>query len=76
MEIDTGAAVSIISESTYSNICQRSFVSPIQPADSKLRTYTGDHIDVLGITQMKVRYDSKELCLSVHVVKGSGPSLL
>ena len=76
MEIDTGAAVSIISESTYSNIRQRSFVSPIQPADSKLRTYTGDHIDVLGITQMKVRYDGKELCLSVHVVKGSGPSLL
>ena len=76
MELDTGTAVSIISESTYNDIRKRSFVSPLQSANSKLRTYTGDLIDVLGITQIKIRYEKKELCLSVHVVKGSGPNLL
>ena len=76
MELDTGAAVSIISESTYDDIRQRSFVSLLQPADSTLRTYTGHEIEVLGITKIKVRYEKKKLHLSIHVVKGSGPSLL
>ena len=76
MEIDTGAAVSVISESTYSDIQKRSFCPPLQPVDSKLRTYTGHHIEVLGITPIKVRYEKKELYLSIHVVKGSGPNLL
>ena len=46
MELDTGAAVSIISESTYQDIQKQSFTSSLQPADSKLRTYTGHHIEV------------------------------
>ncbi len=47
MELDTGAAVSIISESTYKDIRQRSFVSPPQSTDTKLRTCTGHRIQVL-----------------------------
>ena len=76
MELDTGAAVSIISESTYQDIQKQSFASSLQPADSKLITYTGHHIEVLGTTPMIVRYETKELNLSIHVVKGSGPNLL
>ena len=76
MEVDTGAAVSIINESTYKNIQDRSFVSPLQPSKSKLRTYTGHHIKVLGITSIKARYEKQELCLSVFVVQGSGPNLM
>ena len=59
MELDTGTAVSIISESTYQDIQKQSFTS----SDSKLRTYTGQHIEVLGTTQMIVRYETKELYL-------------
>lgn len=62
MELHTDAAVSIIGESTYNNIRQQSFVSPLQLADSKLRTYTGHHIEVLSITKMRARYGK------IHVV--------
>jgi hypothetical protein len=68
MELDTGAAVSIITNATYKRIQRESFVSALQPAESKLRAYTGHHIQVLGLTRVKVRYDKVDLCLSVHVV--------
>jgi len=32
---------------------------------SKLHSYTGEHIKVLGIAQFKVRYGNKELYLSM-----------
>ena len=76
MELDTGAAVSLINETTYKEIRRQSFVSPLQPAQSKLRTYTGHHVQVLGIIQIKARYESNELPLSIHVVKGGGPNLM
>ena len=73
MELDTGAAVSVISETTYNRIRGK---SPLQPADIRLRTYTGDQIRVLGSAKVQVRYDKIEVCLSVHGVQGSGPNLL
>lgn len=76
MQLDTGAAVSVISEATYKRIQRESHVSPLQPAESTLRTYTGEPIQVLGTTSFKARYESKQLCLSLHVVVGSGPNLL
>ena len=42
----------------------------------KLRTYTGHHVQVLWITQIKARYENNELLLSIHVVKGGGPNLM
>ena len=75
MELDTGAAVSIITDATYKRIQRESFVSALQPADSMLQAYTGHHIQVLGLTRVKVRYDKDELCLPVHVVHGGGPNL-
>ena len=76
MTLDTGAAVSIINESTYNDLRSRSSISALQPSHSKLRTYTGHLIEVMGTVQIKVRYDKKECCLPVHVVKGSGPNLV
>ena len=76
MELDTGASVSVINDATYRNIQQQTFVTPLQPTESKLRSYTGEHIKVLGTTQFKVRYRDKELCLSVHVVNAGGPNLM
>ena len=45
MEIDTGAAVSIISEPTQRNLFP---IATLQPARIKLRTYTGEPMPVLG----------------------------
>jgi len=63
MELDTGASVSVINDATYRNIQQQTFVTPLQPTESKLRSYTWEHIKVLGTTQFKVRYRDKVLCL-------------
>jgi hypothetical protein len=74
MELDTGAAVSVINEATYRGIQQT--LPPLQPATGPLRTYTGDCIQVLGITDIKVRYGDKELLLPAHIVNGGGPNLM
>lgn len=43
MELDTGASVSVINEATYREIQRQTFVTPLQPAESKLRSYTGEY---------------------------------
>ncbi len=47
MELDTGAAVSIINKSTFSDL-QKSAPPSLQPSASKL--HTGQSIEVLGVT--------------------------
>ena len=76
MELDTGAAVSVINESTFDSIRQVPGDSPLYPAKSKLKSYTGQEIQVQGTTQLRVRYKDKHLSLSIHVVSGNGPNLL
>ena len=47
MEIDTGAAVSVISEKTYKELVTEAELV-LQPTNVNLRTYTGERIAVLG----------------------------
>ena len=47
MEVNTGAAVSIISDKTRSNSPKLQNLT-LQPSSAKLRTYTGETIPVLG----------------------------
>ena len=44
MEIDTGAAVSIINEPTFTRVKQATVDLTLKPASSKLKTYTGQDI--------------------------------
>ena len=44
MELDTGASVSIISLATYNHLQS----SPLESSDIKLKTYSGEVINVLG----------------------------
>ncbi len=53
MELDTGAAVSLISVGTYQSIEQHSTMSPLEKTNVHLRTYTGQSIPVLGIATIK-----------------------
>lgn len=75
MELDTGAVVSVINERTFDSI-QQAGNPPLYPAESRLKTYTGQEIQVQGTTQLVVQYKDKHLPLSVHVVSGTGPNLL
>ncbi len=76
MEIDTGAAVSIISEETYQRIWEKDQAPRIQPAKLKLRTYTGEEVAVAGRLQVEVKHGSQQVKLPLVLVRGQGPSLL
>ncbi|MDD9817031.1 MAG: reverse transcriptase domain-containing protein, partial [Gammaproteobacteria bacterium] len=73
MEVDTGAAVSIISESTQKKVFSK--VS-LQRTSVKLRTYTDEPISVLGEMRVIVTYRQSTHNLTLYVVPGNGPSLL
>lgn len=72
MEIDTGAAVSIISEKLFHAAFS---TEPLEVAGVKLKTYTGEIMPVLGQFQAKVNYEKQSELLPVVVVKGEGPAL-
>ena len=74
MEIDTGAAVSIISDARTS--LSHLQILPLQPTQVKLRIYTGESIPVLGELSVNVTYGGTSCTLPLLVVKEAGPSLI
>ena len=72
-EIDTGASVTLISEETYNEHYQD---KPLQKLSLKLKTYTGEPLQVLGQVAVTVSYHSQQGSYTLYVVKGAGPSLL
>ncbi len=76
MEMDTGASVSVISNSTCLLIASKSKLGTPQPTNLKLKTYTGEAINIMECIQVKVSYNNLELTLPLYVVEGEGPSLM
>ena len=75
MEVDTGATLSVISESTYSRVWGDT-PPPLATSAAKLRTYTGEEIPVKGALEVEVSHASQRKKLSLIVTRGDGPSLL
>ena len=75
MELDTGASLSVISEMTYQKIWDGQG-PPLQPTDVRLKTYTGETLQVKGKINVHVQYEGQEEALSLLIVAGAGPSLL
>ena len=73
MELDTGAAVSLISEETYRRLLP---TSALKSTPVALRTYTGQSMSVAGQIEVEVRYQHQTHTLPLFVVTGDGPSLL
>ena len=72
-EVDTGAAVTIISESTY----QRCLATkPLRESSVQLKTYTAERVLVLGEVPVHVSYGTQQGTYTLYVVKGSGVNLL
>ena len=69
MEVDTGAAVSLINESTYKS---SPFLKrlPLQSSTVQLRTYTGEKITVAGELSVNVRSGTQSHSLPLLVVPG------
>ena len=78
MEIDTGATLSIMSQATYDALWMtRDDSAPkIKPTDAKLRTYSGEKLDVVGAIDVDVKYQSTSVKLNLVIVKGDGPTLM
>ena len=76
MELDTGAAYSVITQTTYQEIAQLRGVCDLEPSDLKLKSYSGQLIKVLGQLPVVVNYGEKQCELFVLVVDGEGPDLL
>ena len=72
MEVDTGAAVSIMSEEP----CRKVFPEAcLRSGSVLLRTYTGGPMVVAGQMDVQVKYASNSYILPLMVVAGRGPSL-
>lgn len=76
MLVDTGAAASIISESTYARSWPEGKRPMLEKADVLLRTYTGERIKVLGKSSVEVNFGDQCAQLELLVVEGNGPSLV
>ena len=74
MEVDTGAAVSLAPESAVASLLS---ISPLQPTNVVLKTYTGEQIPVKGTLSVDVKYGQQHnKNLKLLVVAGSGPCLM
>ena len=73
MEIDTGASVSVISESAY-----KAMEKPpqLKKSNKQLYTYTGNQLEICGAIDVSVEYHGKINILPLVVVAGDGPNLL
>ena len=55
MGVDTGASRTLISRTTFDKLWSLHNAPSLQPTISKLRIYTGENIEVLGVVNVNVR---------------------
>ena len=73
MELDTGAAITIISETKYK---EQFPGKKLRELSTLPKTYSGERLRVVGETDVKVEYERQKASLTLTVVAGDGPSLL
>ena len=74
MELDTGAAVSVISSSTHNRMFPE---CPLLNTSAVLTTYTGEQMSLAGEIKVKVSYGKQMVDnFTLFVVEGDGPSLM
>ena len=76
VEVDTGAALFVMSEATYRSLWKTEACPRLQPSTARLFTYTGERMAVLGQITLHVSYQQQNHRLSILVVPGNGPTLL
>ena len=76
MELDNGAALSVMTYNTCSNTWNGDQAPPIKPTTANLRIYTGEAIEVVGAIDVDVEYEGQQAKLNFVIVDGRGPPLL
>ena len=74
MELDTGAAVSVISGTTFCSMFGNT--ANLQQSNATLRTYLGKELPLLETIEVQVQYESQQATLLLFVIKGQGATLL
>lgn len=74
MEIDTGEALSLVSEATFEKLWKEK--PALAPSQVRLCSYSGEPIPVIGSVEVNVAYKQQSARLPLLVVLGDGPSLL
>ena len=75
MELDTGSAVSVMSEATYKAVWNVENLPTLQPSQVHLHMYTGDINPVLGMMYVCVQHNQQIRQLPLLIEKGDGPTL-
>ena len=73
MEVDTGAAVSVISSTTRDKFFPK---CSLRRTTAVLTTYTGEQMLLAGEMTVEVSYGEQGGCLPLYVVQGDGTSLI
>ena len=76
MDIDTGSALTLISQATFSKLWPGRNAPHLESTSVRLRTYSGEELRVVGRAVVRVRCGGQVEDLGLVVVEGSGPSLL
>lgn len=72
MELDTGAAVSLISKEKYESNLQH---ISLQPTDIILKTYMGEALAPVGVISVAVKLNNHSTRLPLYIVNSDGPPL-
>ena len=73
MEVDTGAAVSLMSQAVQ----ERLFLQvTLQATTTNLQFYTGEAMKVVGKLPVTATYANQSKALTLNIVPGNGPTLL
>ena len=72
MEIDTGAAVTLMSRETQHQLFPR---VQLEPSSLSLTTYTTEPLPVVGVMTVQVKYGDYSGTHTIQVVEGNGPTL-
>ena len=75
MEVDTGASISVMSESTFRETWKGS-VPKMQYANVCVKTQTGESLDVIGSIVVDVEYECQRESLQLHIMAGARLTLL
>lgn len=73
MEVDTGAAVSIMSQTTFDELWPNRSKAPSMV---RLQSYSAEPISVVGSIEVAVEYQEQSAELPLVIVEGNGPTLL
>jgi hypothetical protein len=73
MQLDTGAAIYLLSEAIYKEKLHHLI---LQPTKMTLKTYTGELVPVRGSVIVTVELNKQKVKLPLYIVKGNHPALL